>query len=109
MSVDRGYLGALVTAIYAQGGIYAIGRMEIIQMMDLPRWHYEVWCDFEEGDCELLEGKGNEDHYIPGLRSAVRLAREKWGDVPVELCRYRHRRCPIIIAGSRHATNMEMA
>jgi len=28
MSVDRGHLGALVTAIYAQGGIYAIGRME---------------------------------------------------------------------------------
>ncbi|WP_419616228.1 hypothetical protein, partial [Thiolapillus sp.] len=24
-------------------------------MADMPRYHYEVWADFDDGDCELLQ------------------------------------------------------
>ena len=64
-----------------------IRRIEIIQMADLPRYHYEVWADYEGGDSCLLSRD-----YIHGLKNAVSLAVEKWGPQRIELCRWHPKR-----------------
>jgi hypothetical protein len=64
-----------------------VNRIEIIQMADLPRYHYEVWADFEDGSSELLQRE-----YVHGLKNAVRLSREKWGDHRIEFCRWHPKR-----------------
>ncbi|WP_419592307.1 hypothetical protein, partial [Thiolapillus sp.] len=35
--------------------LLTVTRIEVIQMADMPRYHYEVWADFDDGDCELLQ------------------------------------------------------
>lgn len=61
-----------------------VTRIEIIQMADLPRYHYEVWADFDDGDSELLQRD-----YVHGLKNAVRMATDKWGHRRrIELCRW---------------------
>ena len=60
-----------------------VKRIEVIQMADLPRFHYEVWADFDDGDSELLQRD-----YVHGLKNAVRMATKKWGRNRIELCRW---------------------
>lgn len=75
-----------------------IKRIEVIQMADLPQYHYEVWADFDDGDSELLQRD-----YVHGLKNAVRLAIEKWGHRRVELCRWhpkKHRPLLVIVGGA---------
>lgn len=62
----------------------AIDRIHIIQMADMPRFHYEVWADFCQGGSQLLSV-----NYIQGLRTAVARAFEQWGVHRVELDRVR--------------------
>ena len=35
--------------------LLTVTRIEVIQMADMPRYHYEVWADFDDGDCALLQ------------------------------------------------------
>ena len=75
-----------------------ITKIEIIQMADLPRFHYEVWADSDDGKTELLQ-----NDYVHGLKNAVRMAKEKWGDGHrIELCRWHPRKHlpKMIISGS---------
>ena len=63
-------------------------RIEVVQMADMPRYHYEVWAEFDDGDAELLQSG-----YVHGLRNAVRLAIEKWGPgYRIDLCRWSARK-----------------
>jgi len=64
-----------------------VNRIEVIQMADMPRYHYEVWEDFDDGDSELLQRA-----YVHGLKNAVALAVEKWGRHRIELCRWNPRK-----------------
>lgn len=65
----------------------AVSRIQIIQMADLPRYHYEVWANYSDGTSELLCPE-----YIHGLREAVRMAVEKWGRHEIILDRYSAKR-----------------
>ncbi|HHL71912.1 MAG TPA: hypothetical protein ENJ29_05300 [Bacteroidetes bacterium] len=65
-----------------------VTRIEVIQMADLPRYHYEVWADFDDGQSELLQ-----NYYVHGLKNAVRMVKEKWGDGHrIELSRWHPRK-----------------
>ena len=69
--------------------LLTVTRIEVIQMADMPRYHYEVWADFDDGDCELLQ-----DDYVHGLKNAVRMATLKWGALPqMEWVDYRNSLC----------------
>ena len=57
-----------------------ITRIHIIQIADLPRYHYEVWADYEGAPNELLQS-----NYIHGLRNAINMAIAKWGAHRVEI------------------------
>ena len=74
----------------------AVKRIEVIHMADLPRYHYEVWADFDDGGSELLQRD-----YVRGLKHAVRMAAEKWGGGHrMELCRWRPtKRLPNMVIG----------
>jgi hypothetical protein len=75
----------------------SVKRIEVIQMADLPRYHYEVWAEFDDGDSELLQ-----HDYVHGLKNAVRMAFEKWGGQHrVDLCRWhpRKHRPLLVISG----------
>jgi hypothetical protein len=75
-----------------------ITRIEVIQMADLPRYHYEVWADFDDGRSELLQ-----NDYVHGLKNVVRMANEKWGSGHrIELCRWHPRKHvpPMVINGA---------
>lgn len=52
----------------------AVKRIQIIQMADLPRYHYEVWANYDNGPSELLRTS-----YVHGLKTALQMALEKWG------------------------------
>ena len=66
----------------------SVKRIEIIQMADLPRYHYEVWADFDDSDSELLQRD-----YVRGLKNAVQMAIEKWGHGhSIVLCRWHPRK-----------------
>ncbi|WP_419636304.1 hypothetical protein, partial [Thiolapillus sp.] len=41
-------------------------------MADMPRYHYEVWADFDDGDCELLQDD-----------QACLRPRDRFWDIPV--------------------------
>lgn len=73
-----------------------VARIEVIQMADLPRYHYEVWADFDDGDSELLQSD-----YVHRLKNAVRMAVERWGRHRIELCRWhpRKHRPRLVISG----------
>ncbi len=76
----------------------SIKRIEVIQMAELSRYHYEVWADFDDGDSELLQRD-----YVHGLKNAVRMAIEKWGRHRIELCRWhpkKHRPLLVISDGA---------
>jgi len=74
-----------------------VTRIEVIQMADLPRFCYEVWADFDDGDSELLQ-----DDYVHGLRNAVQAAKAKWGDHRIELCRWHPKtRKPLLVIGGQ--------
>lgn len=65
----------------------------------MPRYHYEVWADFDDGDCELLQ-----DDYVHGLKNAVRMATLKMGGGHrIELSRWNPRKPvpPLVIAYAR--------
>ncbi|WP_419601956.1 hypothetical protein [Thiolapillus sp.] len=79
--------------------LLTVTRIEVIQMADMPRYHYEVWADFDDGDCELLQ-----DDYVHGLKNAVRMATLKWGSGHrIELSRWNPRKHvpPLVIAYAR--------
>lgn len=60
-----------------------VTRIQIIQMAEMDRFHYEVWADFDNGNSELLSRS-----YIHGLGNAVQLATDKWGQQRIELDRW---------------------
>jgi len=69
-------------------------RIVIIKVEDMPRYHYDVWCDYQSGRTEPLHqsrivGAGDNTRvtleYERGLRQAVAQARKKWGALPVYL------------------------
>lgn len=75
-----------------------VNRIEVIQMADLPRYHYEVWAIIVDGDSELLQRD-----YVHGLKNAVRMAIEKWGRHRIDLCRWhprKHRQRLVISGGA---------
>lgn len=59
-----------------------IKRFHFIQMADLPKYHYEVWADFDCGRSELLQVD-----YVRGLSNAVQMAFAKWGVNRIEIDR----------------------
>jgi len=72
----------------------APARIVIIKMEDMPRYHYDVWADYQSGRAEPLHQSHtvgtSEDiqvalEYERGLRQAVAQARKKWGALPVYL------------------------
>lgn len=72
------------TVEHKQLPLRTIIRIEVIQIAGLPRYHYEVWADFDDGESELLQRE-----YVHGLKNAVRMANGKWGHGHrFEICRW---------------------
>lgn len=72
----------------------SVHHIELIQMANLARYHYEVWLVFTDNDAQLLR-----TDYVRGLKNALRQAVAAWGHHRVELHRWhpKIRRSPLVI------------